>query len=413
LRLIYHLIIHFAGFLLKGLAPFNQKLKLFVDGRKNVLETLAKNIAENDKTIWFHCASLGEYEQGLPLLEELKISYPEYKLVLSFFSPSGYELKKNSEAADLVVYLPLDTKKNAVAFLDLVHPSLVVFVKYEFWPNYLREIKKRQIKLISVSTIFRKQQAFFKWYGDWMRKSLNAFDHFFVQNEASLKLLNSIKITNATLSGDTRFDRVAQILKRDNSLLFIERFKGNTPCLVAGSTWPEDESLLIKYINQAAPNTLKYIIAPHTIKPKKIKELQQKITKKTILFSEKEGANLEDFEVLIVDTIGILSKIFSYATIAYIGGGMGTTGLHNTLEPATFGIPILIGKNYDKFKEVKDLVALGGIQSINDQDSFSKSLDIIMQDKDLYDHMATINKDYVQKNTGVVIQILDYIRTIL
>lgn len=413
MNFLYNLIVYIAGGLIKFFALFGPKINQFVKGRAHVNLTLSKSIGKEDRTIWFHCASLGEFEQGLPVIEKIKTTYPDHKIVLSFFSPSGYEVKKNSDMADVIIYLPLDTKKNARQFLNLVHPELIVFVKYEFWPNYLSEIRKRGIKTLSISAIFREDQVFFKWYGGWMRESLNAFTHFFVQNENSKRLLASIGLDNATVSGDTRFDRVSEILKRDNSLAFVKEFKQDNTCLVAGSTWPEDETLLVNYINQEAKNGIKFIIAPHTMKPKGLQRLKDALSKKTVLFSEKEGLNLQDYEVLIIDTIGLLTKIYSYADIAYVGGGMGTNGLHNTLEPATFGIPIIIGKNYGKFKEVTDLIAMGGIISIKDQVTFNASLNSLLLDNVLYQKTSGINRDYVQKNEGAVIQILDYIRTLL
>ncbi len=392
---------------------FNDKIRLFVHGRRGVFDTLSKAINPDDATIWFHCASLGEFEQGLPVIESLKVEYPTHKIVVSFFSPSGFEAKKNSTVADVITYLPMDSKRNAKRFLNTVHPDLVVFVKYEFWPNMLKELKKRSIKTISISTIFRKDQAFFKWYGSWMRKSLRAFHHFFVQNEISKQLLTSIGYENSTVSGDTRFDRVAKILELDNSLDFVERFKNELPCIVAGSTWPEDENLLVNYINGIGGDGLKFIIAPHTMKPKNIDKLKKSITKKVGLYSEKDQLDLEKLDVLIIDTIGLLTKIYSYGDIAYVGGGMGTSGLHNTLEPATFGIPIIIGKNYGKFQEVLDLVKLKGITVVSDQSSFNNALNTLTIFDELYQQKSLITKNYVQKNKGAVIQIIDYARTLM
>lgn len=413
MNFLYNLIVYIAGGSIKFFALFSPKINQFVKGRSHIDRALSKSIGKDDRTIWFHCASLGEFEQGLPVIEKIKTIYPDHKIVLTFFSPSGYEVKKNSAVADVIIYLPLDTVKNARKFLDLVHPELIVFVKYEFWPNYLSEIKKRGIKTLSISTIFREDQVFFRWYGGWMRKSLSAFTHFFVQNENSKRLLSSIGFNNVTVSGDTRFDRVSEILKRDNSLAFIEEFKQDNICLVAGSTWPEDEALLVNYINHEAKKGIKFIIAPHTMKPKDLKRLKDSLTKKTLLFSEREGAKLQDHDVFIIDTIGLLTKIYSYADIAYVGGGMGTNGLHNTLEPATFGMPIIIGKNYGKFKEVTDLIALGGIISIKDQTSFNACLNQLLSDSARHKGISAINRGYVQKNKGAVIQILDFIRTLL
>ena len=324
---------------------FNQKMKLFINGRKTVFEVLEQKISAGDRTIWFHAASLGEYEQALPVILEVKQIFPQHKIVLSFFSPSGYEVKKDSVVADVVVYLPLDTQKNARKFLDLVHPDWALFIKYEFWPNFLRELKTRQIKTLLVSGAFRKDQAFFKPYGNWMRKYLEAFRFFFLQNESSKQLLSKLGYENSAVSGDTRFDRVNKQLQQDNSLVFIEEFKDDKICVVAGSSWPQDEAFLAEYINQSDEN-LKFIIAPHTLKPVRITALKEQIERQVVLFSEKEGKELSKYQVLIVDTIGLLGRIYSYADIAYVGGAVGTTGLHNILEPATFGVPVITGPKY-------------------------------------------------------------------
>ena len=385
------------------------KIGLFISGRKTVFDTLQKQIQTTDKVIWFHTASLGEYEQGLPVLEALKKQYPSYKFVLTFFSPSGYEVKKDSGVADVITYLPLDTKANVKRFLNLVHPELVVFVKYEFWPNYLAELKKRAIHTISISTIFRPSQLFFKSYGGWMRKSLHAFQHIFVQDETSKKLLESINYTTVTNSGDTRFDRVLEILERDNSLAFIEEFKNDQTCIVIGSSWPEDEVVFLPFINIANSDT-KFVIAPHNIKSQEIQKLKNSITKKVVLFSEKEEYdNLSQFDVFIVDTIGILTKVYSYADIAYVGGGMGNTGLHNTLEPAVFGIPVVIGKKYSGFKEAEDLVALGGILSIHSSESFTNTITRLLQEKEFASSTGFINNKHVHENGNAAKTIMNYL----
>ena len=281
---IYNLIVQLAGLLLQIVALFSPKMKLFVEGRKTVFATLESKINATEKTIWFHAASLGEYEQGLPVIEKIKAKFPAHKIVVTFFSPSGYEVRKNNTVADVTVYLPLDTKSNAQQFLKLVHPEMVFFIKYEYWPNYLNELKKQKIKTYLISGVFREKQAFFKWYGGFYRNALQAFDYFFVQNESSKKLLQSIGFTNVKISGDTRFDRVVSILERYNSLDFIEQFKNNTITIVIGSSWPKDESLLVNYINQSS-NEVKFIIAPHNIKSEQIQELKNSILKKSILFS--------------------------------------------------------------------------------------------------------------------------------
>lgn len=390
---------------------FNKKIKLFVEGRKHVFDKLAREIHKEDKVIWFHTASLGEFEQGLPVIEQTKKEFPRHKILVTFFSPSGYEVKKNTKST-IITYLPLDTKKNVKRFLKITNPVLAIFVKYEFWPNYLNELKKRNINTLLISAIFRKKQVFFKPYGGFMRKSLKTFNHFYVQENNSKELLEKIGFYNVTVSGDTRFDRVSEILERDNNLPFVENFKQGKLCVVAGSTWPEDEKLLIDYINNHSKGE-KFIIAPHNIKTANIDALKKSFSAKTILFSQKEGKNLAEYDVLIVDTIGLLSKIYNYADVAYVGGGMGTSGLHNTLEPAVFGIPVIIGKNYSNFKEAYELIELGGILSIYDKKTFRENLSKILEFKTLRDKIGIINKKYIQINKGAKIQIGYQIRKLL
>ena len=374
-------------------------MKKFVDGRKETFPILNSKLKREDTVIWFHMASLGEFEQGLPIIEVVKKLFPHHKILVSFFSPSGFEIKKNSPVADAVVYLPLDTKKNVRRFLDAAHPELAIFIKYEFWPNYLNELKSRNITSLLVSGGFRENQVFFKSYGDWMKKSLGTFEHFFVQNQISKELLNSIGFQNVTVSGDTRFDRVANQIGQDNSLDFIEAFKDRKLCVVAGSTWPEDETLLEDFINRSSNGT-KFIIAPHNIKPDQIRSFKERLNKKTILYSEKEGKILCDYQVFIIDTIGLLSKIYSYADIAYVGGAAGTTGLHNILEPATFGIPIVTGNNFDKFPEAKQLQELAGLYSVGTSEELNQILSKLIKDDNFRTQTGRIAGQFINTNTG-------------
>lgn len=383
-------------------------MKLFVNGRKTVFETLEQKINSSDKTIWFHAASLGEYEQGLPVMEKIKAKFPNHKIVVTFFSPSGYEVRKNNTIADATVYLPLDTKSNAKKFLKLVHPEMVFFIKYEFWPNYLNELKKTNVTTYLISGIFRENQAFFKWYGGFYRKALKTFDYFFVQNESSKKLLQSLGFQNVKISGDTRFDRVVAILERDNSLDFIANFKDNKTTIVIGSSWPKDEELLINYINQSSEE-IKFIIAPHNIKEEQISNLKSQITKKTVLFSEKNNLDLSNFNVFIIDTIGILTKIYSYADIAYVGGGFGNPGVHNLLEPASFGIPIIVGPNYSHFAEATALVHQEGCISINIQNELNEAFDNLISNEDIRHEKGHICETFVQMNKGATQTIMNHI----
>ncbi|MGB6152519.1 MAG: glycosyltransferase N-terminal domain-containing protein [Pricia sp.] len=408
---IYNLIVKISWFFLKIGSAFSPKLKLFVSGRQETFELLSSGISKGDRVIWVHVASLGEFEQGLPIIERIHTEYPSHKILVTFFSPSGYEVKKNSPAADVVVYLSMDTRENASRFLDSVRPELAIFVKYEIWPNHLRELQKRKIPAILVSAIFKTDQIYFKGYGGFMRKALRGFDHYFVQDEASQNLLTSIQIKNTSVTGDTRLDRVSEILDRDNTLDFMQAFKKDRLCFVAGSTWPEDEKILIDYINHA-PRNLKYILAPHTIKKDKILGLAGAITKKKVLFSNIDATTIGDYEVLIIDTIGLLTKIYSYADIAYVGGGF-ATGLHNTLEPAVFGIPVIIGPDYEGFKEAEDLVTRKGILPIADQWSFGELMKKMLDNPDYRKKTGAINARYIAKNKGASTQIMAYIRKLL
>lgn len=393
------------------LAFFNPKIKLFVAGRKTVFPYLESNINLDDNLIWIHCASLGEFEQGLPIIEKLKIAYPDDRLLVTFFSPSGFEVKKNSALADYVIYLPLDTNYNVKRFLALVKPRLVIFVKYEIWPNYMKTLKKQGIPTLLVSAIFKDNQVFFQWYGGIMRNCLKSFSHIFVQDIASQTLLNSLSIQQVSVAGDTRFDRVSEILEQDNRLEFMSNFMQNLPCLIAGSTWQEDEIILVNFIN-ASSVPLKYVLAPHTIKKEKIAALKSSISKKTILFSEIVHEDLYSFDVLILDTIGMLTKVYSYATLAYVGGGF-ATGLHNTLEPAVFSIPIIIGPNFRGFKEVEDLVTKKGIFPIKTGAEFTQSLTHFLTHQEQIEKAGMINASYVQENRGATLKIMNYIQTIL
>ena len=407
---LYNQIVFIAGFLLKIVALFSPKMALFVKGRKDVFKTLEAKIQANDKSIWFHAASLGEYEQGLPVIEKIKEKYPSHKIIVTFFSPSGYEVRKNNTVANCTVYLPLDTQKNAKQFIELTNPELVFFIKYEYWPNYLNELKKRNIKTYLISGILRENQAFFKWYGGFYRKSLDAFDFFFVQNESSKQLLQSLGHQNVLVSGDTRFDRVSTILEKDNTLDFIAEFKDNKITVVVGSSWPKDEEIIAQYINQYSNENVKFIIAPHNIKAEQIAKLKALITKPTALFSEKENQSLSDQHVFIIDTIGILTKIYSYADIAYVGGGFGNPGIHNILEPATFGIPIVIGPNYSHFAEATALVKLNGCVSIANHKDLLETFDDLIYKPDIRFQKGAICRQFVQQNKGATAIILNHLQ---
>lgn len=381
-----------------------------VEGRSKTFFILEEQLSAETKTFWFHCASLGEYEQGLPIFKQLRKENPDHKIVLTFFSPSGYEIRKNTDVADMVVYLPLDTKANAKRFIQLVNPELTIFVKYDIWPNYLNELKKNNLRAILISATFRKEQSYFRFYGRMMRNALGTFEHIFVQNENSKNLLHTINLNNVTVAGDTRYDRVSDQLLQDNTLPFIEQFKDGKLGVVIGSSWPEDESLFINYINRSESKDIKFIIAPHNIKSHQIENFIGQLNKKTVLFSEKDNKNLPEFDVFIVDTIGILSKIYSYADIAYVGGAMGSTGLHNILEPAAFGVPVIIGKNYKKFPEAFQMIDNGGVISIKNQQELYQILDKLIENPQKRKELGQLNALFINKNQDAVIQIMKFIR---
>lgn len=408
---VYNILVSIAGVVLTAMAPFNKKIQLFVSGRKGWLSFLDSSISLGDSIIWMHVASLGEYEQGLPILEKLKKHCPHHRLLITFFSPSGYEVKKNNAPADFVTYLPLDTYTNAKRFVQKVNPKLAIFVKYEIWPNYLRELKRKGIPTLLVSALFSQKQIFFKPMGSFMRKSLSAFTHFFVQDENSKHLLSSIGIEEATVSGDTRFDRVSEIVERDYRLGFMDDFKGNCFCFVAGSTWPEDEAVMVDFIN-STNEPIKFVIAPHTIKQSHIAKLIGTISKETVRYSEMLGQDLSDKKVLIIDIIGLLTKIYGYADLAYVGGGF-ATGLHNTLEPAVYGIPVIVGPKYHGFKEARELVGEKGILMADGPSTFNEIMGRFVKNPDFLKKTGDINANYIARHKGATRVIFTHIASIL
>jgi 3-deoxy-D-manno-octulosonic-acid transferase len=395
---IYSLLTHLA-------ASFNPKARQFVKGRKNWAKKLAGKIETNSRYIWVHCASLGEFEQGRPLIEAIKEQHPEYRIILTFFSPSGYEIRKNYPLADIVSYLPVDTPKNARKFLRIVNPEKAFFVKYEYWYFYISELKKRNIPLYQVSAIFRKNQLFFKEsaWGKWYRKMLHQFTHFFVQDENSETLLKSVGATNVTLAGDTRFDRVAAIAAASKKLPIVEKFTGDSKVIVAGSTWKPDEEMLAAFINNS--DNAKMIIAPHEVSTININRLQQLLKKPAVLYSKAEINDVSAHQVLIIDSIGLLSSLYRYGDVAYIGGGFGV-GIHNILEAATFGLPVIFGPNYQKFKEAIDLVERGGAFTVKDPAGLNAVLKKLLENKKYLDKSSVISTKYVAENVGATLLII-------
>ena len=404
---IYNVLVKLSGAVLKSAGRFSPKLKEFTEGRKQLFSKLEQNIDPSRQLLWIHAASLGEFEMAVPVLKLLKEKFPEAHTLVSFFSPSGFKNKKQHPLVDHFTYLPLDTKENARRFLEITRPSIAFFIKYDFWPNFLHELKKKQVRTFLVSGKFRQDQAFFKAYGKWMQDSLKAFEHFFVQNQKSVELLNGIGFSNVSLGGDTRFDRVAAQLESDNRIGFIEDFKNDQMLVVCGSTWPEDEKLFLDFINRSV--RIKFIIAPHEIKPEKIKALEVGIDIPYIKYSEMHERDLRNYRVLILDTIGLLGRAYSYADIAYVGGAAGNTGLHNILEPATFGVPIIIGENYEKFPEAGELRKLAGLFSVKNSAEFSAILTRLYTHEDFRKKSGMIAGHFINSNTGATRILEEYL----
>lgn len=407
MKLFYNIFIALYRTIIAIFALGNKKARAWIEGRKNLFAELDQKLAPSDRIIWMHCASAGELEQGKPVLEQLKTQYPQYKLLVTFFSPSGYEVGKKYKAADLIAYLPLDTKANAVRFLDLVRPELAIFVKYEYWYHHLKTAAERHIPLLLVSAIFRKNQPFFKSYGDFYRSILGFYNRIFVQDSESQQLLESINISNCIVSGDTRFDRVAAIAANFSELALIQRFVQDDRILVAGSTWPDDERLLADFYHSYT-GKLKLIIAPHEINKAHIDHLFS-LFPNAIAYSQLEQS-FKEASVLIIDNVGMLSRLYQYATLTYIGGGFNKSGIHNTLEAAVWGKPVLFGPNYQKFKEARDLVDRKAGFSITNAEELKRIATELLRDEVLLQQSSTIARSYVEENRGATQKIMDYIQ---
>lgn len=406
MKLLYNIGIKLFQWALHLAAPFNLKAKQMLQGRKHVWQQIAAADKEAEY-FWVHCASLGEFEQGRPVIEKFKAQNPQFKVLLTFFSPSGYEIRKNYEGANVIIYLPFDSAKNATRLLGELNITKVIFVKYEFWNFYLKELKRKGISTYSISSIFRKDQAFFKWYGGWYRQMLSCFTAFYVQNEKSKNLLASIGVTNVVVAGDTRFDRVADIVKQAKDLSDIAQFKGGKTTVVCGSTWPKDEELLIPFIN-ADPTDTKYIIAAHEVHESHVVSICSQLTVSFQRYTQMDKTKLVEAKVLVIDTIGVLSSAYRYGEIAYIGGGFGV-GIHNTLEAATYGLPVIFGPNYHKFQEAIDLVAKQAGFPIQNQKELNTQLSTFLNDADVLAHSSNASACYVKDNTGATDLILSQI----
>lgn len=399
---------------MRFVAPFNPKAQLWVAGRRDWATSLADKLAGNESPIvWFHAASLGEFEQGRPVIEAFREEYPAYKILLTFFSPSGYEVRKNYDGADYVLYLPTDTPANARQFVELVNPKMAFFIKYEFWYNYLRELKKANVSTISFSAIFRPNQLFFKSYGGrpdsrFYRAMLHQFDHILVQNQESVELLRRIGVTNVTRAGDTRFDRVAQVAAAKKEIPLADAFKNNQPLLVVGSAWPEDMNLLIPFLNSFNP-PLKVIIAPHEIHADEIERWRAQLTKPSVRFSQTNEMEVCNAEILFIDNVGILSSLYQYGEFAYIGGAF-KQGLHNILEAATFGMSLFFGPNFNKYQEAVELVNEGAAFPTNNVAELIATFTKQYADPS---EAASISRAYVQRNIGATSQVMEVVNQLM
>ena len=409
MRPFYYLFITLYPIAARVLSLFNKKARLWVRGRKDVMEDVYHYFNSNTApVIWFHCASLGEFEQGRPVLENLKADYPKHKILITFFSPSGYEIRKNYKLADFICYLPMDSPLNAKRFVNVVRPSLVVFIKYEFWFYYLKAIRKRNIPLLLVSGLFRNDQLFFKSWGGFYRRMLRYFTHLFVQTHDALQLLQSIKITNASVSGDTRFDRVLATVQHFEPVPLIEAFCGDKKVIVAGSTWTEDDEELDHFV--ITHPDMRFIIAPHDISEERLKECER-LYKHTIRYSSLAKAqNTAGINTLIIDNIGMLSRLYKYATICYVGGAFGGDGIHNILEPAVFAKPVLFGPAHDKFPEAGELIEEGGAYSVENALELEKTLNELINNEEMYLQSCAASIHYIQRNIGATEKVIQYIQ---
>lgn len=423
MRAFYSFVITLYSFSLKALSLFNQKARDWFYGRRGIFKKMDEIFTvhyadENPRPIiWIHCASLGEYEQGRPVIEEIKKRFPGFKILLTFFSPSGFNNKANSSDADYVFYLPIDTRRNARRFIKTVSPAMAIFVKYEFWYNYLNELYSNNIPVYTISAIFRPQQHFFKWYGAWFRNHLRKMNRIFVQDEESAELLSMIDVLNTRISGDTRFDRVSGIKTLDISLPLLDSFVAGNTVIVAGSTWPPDEDILKDLLASVASN-VKLIIAPHEVTPSHIKELSAKFNGISVLYSQlgNTAGAMDQKRVVIIDSIGLLSKIYKYADIAYIGGGFGV-GIHNTLEAAVFGMPVIFGPNYHRFKEARELIANNAAISVRNSGELIKEVQSFLKSPQKLESYSTSARLYVKDRTGatgiIINELEQYINNVL
>ncbi|MBN1597277.1 MAG: 3-deoxy-D-manno-octulosonic acid transferase [Bacteroidales bacterium] len=392
------------------LSAFNSKAKLWIKGRKDLFRQLRKSVEKDENIIWFHASSLGEFEQGRPLIEALKKEDPEQKILLTFFSPSGFEVRKNYDGADYIHYLPLDTKKNAKRFVKIVNPKAAIFIKYEFWYHFLKQLKKNESSVILVSGIFRQDQMFFRKIGVWYRKLLFYFDHFFVQDQNSAELLKGISLKNITVAGDTRFDRVNRIAGESAGNTIVSEFTQGKFTFVCGSTWERDEEILISFLEKTREDC-RVIIAPHEISISQIGALTTRLEPDALLYSKANPENISDKKVMIIDNIGMLSMLYKYGDVAYIGGGFGS-GIHNILEAAVYGIPVVFGPNYQKFREAHEILKAGGGFSVSNAVELNKVFNELIRNKEKLKFASKQADNYIQKNLGATDIIMNYLKMI-
>lgn len=406
MNLFYNITIYIFNALIYMVSPFHSKASLLVKGRRKWPEKIRERIKPGDRTIWIHCASLGEFEQGRPVIEALKDKMPEHKIVLTFFSPSGYEVRKNYPGADCILYLPADIQRNVEKLIELTHPDFVIFVKYEFWNNYISSLYGKKIPLYLISAIFRPEQHFFRWYGSFFRVMLKKFKRIFVQDRQSLELLAGLGMDNVSLAGDTRFDRVVQIAGAARDISNLDQFRGSEKLFLAGSSWKQDEEIIAQYINNF-PGRMKWVFAPHEIDKPNIDRLEKLLKVSVVRFSEFTDTGA-DARVLIIDNIGMLSSAYKYAYIAAIGGGFGK-GIHNILEPACWGIPVMFGPRYKKFREAVELINEKGAMTFDSFEIFSDILNKWLSNEPFYLKSAKTAGNYINKNTGATEVILQEI----
>ena len=395
--MIYSIAIYMYALAVVLVSPFHKKARLMVKGQWQTFRILHKKIRRDEMYVWFHAASLGEFEQGRPLMERLRREHPEYKILLTFFSPSGYEVRKNYEGADVVCYLPFDTPGNVHSFLRLARPCMAFFIKYEFWNNYLHACRRKKIPVYSVSSIFREEQVFFRWYGRSYSDVLRCVTHFYVQNEASRDLLARKGITNVTVVGDTRFDRVIDISRQAKQLPLVAAFKQDAKVLVAGSSWAPDEDLIIPYFN--AHPEMKLVLAPHVVSEEHLKEIEGKLQRPSVRYTQAKAEDVAKADCLIIDCYGLLSSIYRYGEMAYVGGGFGV-GIHNVPEAAVYGIPVVIGPNNQKFREAQDLLRMGGCLEVADAGSYRQAMDRLLSDDAFREERGRIAGQYIEHNAG-------------